>query len=158
MLNKIKIIRINKIPKQIKDWVSWLNDREVTKFSNQKYKFHTIETQKKFITKKINSKKNILFKICYKNSFIGVLEIGKINHLKNECELSYMIGNKNFWGKGYGTKAINLAINFSKKKLKIKKIIAGVEKKNISSKKILLKNNFKLIRKENNCLFFENNL
>jgi [ribosomal protein S5]-alanine N-acetyltransferase len=158
MLNKIRIIKIHKIPKQIKDWVNWLNDKEVTKFSNQRYKFHTIQTQKKFIAKKINSKKNILFKICYKNFFIGILEISKINNLKNECELSYMIGNKSFWGKGYGTKAINLAINFSKKKLKVKKIIAGVEKKNISSKKILLKNNFKLISKKNNILFFENYL
>ena len=51
MLNKIRIIKIHKIPKQIKDWVNWLNDKEVTKFSNQRYKFHTIQTQKKFIAK-----------------------------------------------------------------------------------------------------------
>ena len=116
MLKKIQIIKLVKIPNKIFKWVEWLNNKEVTKYSEKRHKKHTISSQKKFIQRKLKSKKNIIFKIIYKKKFVGVLEISFINKIKKNCELSYMIGDTESWGKGIATKAISLALIYSKKK------------------------------------------
>ena len=36
-----------KKPKITKKWISWLNDKEVTKFSDQRLSNHTFKSQKK---------------------------------------------------------------------------------------------------------------
>ena len=155
MSKNITITKIIKIPKNINKWVSWLNDKIVTKYSSKRLQKHTIKSQKDFIKKKINSNQNLIFKIKYKNLFIGVLEISKIDFKTSTCEIFYMIGDKNHWGKGYGTEAIRIAIFYAKNRLKIKKVLAGINKKNIPSKKVLLKNKFKIKKKHKNNFFLE---
>lgn len=155
MIRGIKIIKLTKLPIDLSKWVDWLNDKIVTKYSKQRLKKHTNQSQKKFLKKKLKSKRNFIFKITYNKKFIGVLELSDINHKKKTCELSYMIGNISDWGKGIATKAINLALTYSKKKLFLKKVYAGAHKENIPSKKILLKNDFLITKKNKTYLFFE---
>lgn len=158
MLKKIQIIKLVKIPNKIFKWVEWLNNKEVTKYSEKRHKKHTILSQKKFIQRKLKSKKNIIFKIIYKKKFVGVLEISFINKIKKSCELSYMIGNTESWGKGIATKAISLALIYSKKKLFLKKVYSGVDKRNIASMKVLLKNKFFIIKKTLKNIYLEHTL
>ena len=158
MIRKTKIIKLVKIPNDITEWVSWLNDKKVTKYSNQKHKKHSISSQKKFIQNKLNSRTNLIFKIVFNKKFIGVLELSLINRIKKDCEISYMIGNLKNWGKGIATKAISLALVYSKKKLFLKKIYSGIDKKNIASKKVLLKNKFLIVKKTSKNIYFERRL
>ena len=65
----------------------------------------------------------------------------------------YFIGNKNYWSKGIATKAINLCVNFAKKK-KINKIYAGVYSNNLPRIKVLMKNKFKVEGKITNFYNF----
>ena len=53
---KVKIIKL-KSYSHIKKWVSWLNDKDVTKFSEQRFTKHTESSQKKFIKKKTKRQK-----------------------------------------------------------------------------------------------------
>ena len=73
--------------------------------------------------------------ICY-----GKKDVGYIRILDND--ISIMVLQK-FHGKGIGTKALEL-MEEEAKKLGIKKLIGNVMVHNNSSKKIFLKNNFKL--------------
>tara|TARA_B110000977_G_scaffold47332_1_gene64298 strand:- start:9146 stop:9655 length:510 start_codon:yes stop_codon:yes gene_type:complete len=139
---KVKIIKL-KSYSHIKKWVSWLNDKDVTKFSEQRFTKHTESSQKKFIKKKLKDKNSICFKIFLDNIFVGVIEIGKIDYNHNTCEIMYFIGEKKFWGKGLGSNSIELVIQFIKNKLKLKKIYAGIYSLNNASRKVLLKNKFK---------------
>jgi len=52
MSKNITITKIIKIPKNINKWVSWLNDKIVTKYSSKRLQKHTIKSQKNFIKKK----------------------------------------------------------------------------------------------------------
>jgi len=140
---KIKEIKKIGLKSDLKKWVGWINDPIVTKFSEQRLKKHTLISQKNFIKKKLKSNNSYIYKVYLNKNFIGILEIGLINHYHKNCELMYMIGEKKMWGKGLGTELIKIGINLAKN-LKIKKIFAGTYKKNISSQKVLLKNNFKI--------------
>ena len=71
-------------------------------------------------------------------------------------EITYVIGKKDYWGKGIGNLAINKIIKIAKKKYNLNKLIAGTANKNIGSIKILKKNKFVLegVRKKHLFLAF----
>ena len=125
-------------------WIGWLNDKEVNKFSKKKNKNHSYKSQKNYLKEILTDNTKLLFMLIYDNRKIGTLLISKISKVNKNCEISYLLGEKNLWNKGLGTKLINLVVQYIFKKMNLKKIYAGVRSDNISSQKILKKNNFKL--------------
>ena len=47
----------------IKKWISWLNNKSITEFSDKRFNKHTILSQKKFLKKKLKKKRAIYFKL-----------------------------------------------------------------------------------------------
>ena len=72
----------------------WMNDFEVHKFTEQKYKKHTLKDIKSFVTQKNKSKNEFLFGIFLKenNNHIGNIKLGPINFMHKTAEISYFIG------------------------------------------------------------------
>ena len=131
------------------EYLSWLNDDEVTIYTNQHNKNHTIENIKKFVIEKNNSPDEYLLGIFTVNDIhIGNIKIGPIDENGNS-HLSFLIGNKSYWGRGYASLAIKKALIFAKKR-KINRLVAYVAMSNIPSIKALLKNGFKNKRIQKN--------
>ena len=74
---------------------------------------------------------------------VGNIKLGPINKIHKSAEVSYIIGNKNFWKKGIATKSVKQIVKIAKKKFKLKKLIAGCYENNYGSIKVLKNNNFK---------------
>lgn len=129
-----------------KKYQNWMNDLKVTDFTEQKYKKHSLKDIRKFVNEKNKSKNEFLYGIFVKKIIsihIGNIKLGPINWRHKSADISYFLGEKDCWGKGYITKAIKEIIKIAKKK-KIKKLKAGTNEKNIGSIKVLIKNGFKL--------------
>lgn len=157
MLSEIKRVNItlrgNRVelsPVQIQDatdqYLSWLNDVEVNKFLETRWISQTLETVVSHIEKVSSSPTEVLLKIVIaaEGMHIGNIKIGPIDVNNKSAELSYFIGDKSFWGKGYATEAINLCVNFCFETLGLHKIQAGCYEKNLGSQKALLKAGFEL--------------
>jgi len=151
MISKIKTeIRLKEITLSDvnKTYQKWMNDSEIFRFSKQSNKKHSLRQIKEFVLNKKKSKSEFLYKILIyenkKNKHMGNIKLGPINFENKTADISYFIGEKNYWGQGITTKAIKMIINLAKKKFKLKKLQAGHWEKNIASKKVLLKNKFKL--------------
>jgi len=129
-----------------KNYLGWLNDSEVQKYTEQNYKKHSLIDIRNFVKKKNESKKEFLYGIFLKKNnldiHIGNIKLGPINFKLKSAQISYFIGEKELWGNGYTTLAIKEIIKIAKKK-GVKKLKAGLYVKNISSKKVLIKNGFK---------------
>ena len=125
---------------------NWMNDKVVHEFSVQKFKKHSLSSIRKYVKDMNSSKNNILLGIFInrknKKEHIGNIKIGPINFFYKTAYISYFIGERNLWKKGYGTKAIKEVIKIAKRK-KIKKLKAGFVEINPSSKRVLEKNGFK---------------
>ena len=128
-----------------KKYQKWMNDSKVHKYTEQKYKKHSLKDIKKFVIEKNKSKTEFLFGIFLKknkiSNHIGNIKLGPIKFSHKIAEISYFLGEKSLWGKGYTTIAIRKIINIAKKK-KLKKLKAGFHKMNKGSKKVLEKNGF----------------
>ena len=101
----------------------WMNDTEVHKYTEQRHKKHSLKDIKDFVIQKNKSKYEFLYGIFLKKtkSHIGNIKLGPINFIHKFAEISYFIGEKELWGKGYATKVIKEIIKIARKK-KIKKI------------------------------------
>ena len=130
-----------------KKYQKWMNDPEVQKYTEQRYKKHSLKDIKKFVREKNRSKTEFLFGIFLKKkkilNHIGNIKLGPIKFIHQTAEISYFLGEKDLWGKGYTTIAIKKIINIARKK-KLKKLKAGFHEMNKGSKKVLEKNGFML--------------
>lgn len=128
-------------------YLKWMNDPQVQKYTEQKYKKHSKTNIRNFVKEKNKSKNEFLYGIFLKKDnfkiHIGNIKLGPINFIHKTGEISYFIGEKELWGKGYTTLAIKEVIKIAKKK-GLKKLKACLYEINIGSKKVLKKNNFKL--------------
>ena len=128
-----------------KKYQKWMNDPEVHKYTEQRYKKYSLKDIKKFVKEKNKSKTEFLFGIFLKKNkilnHIGNIKLGPINFIHLTAEISYFLGEKDLWGKGYTTIAIKKIINIARKK-KLKKLKAGFYETNKGSKKVLEKNGF----------------
>ena len=125
-------------------YVKWMNDRKILKFT-EIYKKQNLKSIKKYVSEKKKSKNEFLYGI-YLNSkknkkkmHIGNIKLGPINFKHKFSEISYLIGNKKNWNQGYGSEAIRQLVIIAKKRFKLKKLQAGFNALNKSSKKVLLK-------------------
>ena len=125
------------------EYLEWMNNLKVHKYTEQKYKIHRLEDIKKFIIDKNKSKNEFLYGIFLKKKIhIGNIKLGPINFFHKRAEISLFIGNQTYTGKGFASLAVKKVINIAKKK-GIKKLKAGVYSINKESIKLFSKLKFK---------------
>lgn len=89
-------------PPTLSEIVKWLNDPEVVRFSEQRHKKHTLATQLAYV--QTFKGEDIYWGIYHGDSIIGTISyhIDKPNSVAN---VGIMIGDKDYWGMGYGFEA-----------------------------------------------------
>lgn len=125
-------------------YVNWLNDPDVYKYLDTRGG-QTIDTIKEFITIQNNHKIYIWAIIDKKsNNHIGNIKIDPINKMHQFGEYGILIGDKDYWGKGYAKEASEAVIDFFfNNNNYLRKINLGVVKNNVGAVKLYKKLGFK---------------
>ena len=127
-------------------WWQWFNDKEVTKFMNKGHNQNTPEQQLDFFNKVKNSNQDCVLGIFYNknNKHIGTTAIHNIRYESGikKGNFGIIIGEKFFWGKGYGTQAWRMMTNFAFNTLDLNVIETKVFSSNESSLKVAKKIGF----------------
>ena len=110
------------------NWHNWFNDEYITFGTSHHYFPNTREDQKRFLYDDISSNQNklqlgIVFK--EKNLLIGVLSLNEIDFLNQKCEISVMIGDKNYHFLKPLIESHNLLINHAFQQLNMNKVYMG---------------------------------
>jgi len=147
----LRILTVNDVTQS---YVDWFKTSDVTRFSDNQYRKFNLETQKKYVMDCILNNNLDLYGIFENKNHIGNILIEGLNSPHKCAEISYVIGNMDYWNKGVGFFAISKIINISRTKYKLNKLYAGVAEHNIGSIKILEKNDFKLEGKRSEHLFY----
>lgn len=118
-------------------FAGWLNDPEVVRYSENRHKQHTPESQRYYWT----FEKPSLYYVIHVQKPEGPIgaisaDIDKNNGLAN---VSIMIGDKSAWGKGFGFEAWECFCNYLIVEKGIRKLEAGCMSTNITMINICLK-------------------
>jgi len=126
------------------EYCTWLNDNEVNQYLETRYLPTSKADVLHFIESKIGNKAEPIFAICDKksNQHIGNIKLGPICPYHRHAQVSLLIGNKNFWGKGIATQAISLIGHYAFNILNLNKLLAGAYAVNVGSIKAFEKCGF----------------
>ena len=149
-VNEKLLLKTIKADDVSRKYVDWLNDYNVTRYTEQRYFLHTSESVSDFVSRKYNSENDLLFGIYFENSHIGNFKLGPINWKHMKTEVSFFIGDTSILRKGVATECLRSIIEYAVNKLDLKKINASYYEKNIASAKVFEKCGFTIegIRRE----------
>lgn len=127
-------------------YISWLNNIEVNQFLEVRHEKNSRDSVKDFVQSVNASNDTLILGIFIEKGqkHIGNIKIGPINIYHKRAEMGLLIGDREEWGRGYGTEAIGLLTKFGFQTLGLKKITAGCYGKNKSSVKAFLKAGYKV--------------
>jgi len=106
----IELVNYSKIFLEL-SW-DWLSDPEIRVLTNTP--IFTKNEQRIWFDSLNNRKDYIIWGIQVDNTPIGACRLKKITD--KDCEFWCYIGEKKFWGKGIGTKVLEILINLAKNK------------------------------------------
>jgi RimJ/RimL family protein N-acetyltransferase len=136
------------------NYLKWINDYPIMKFTMSRFKSYNVEDLKTYIIH-ANENNEFLFGIFYENKHIGNVRISKIVYPNKTCEVGLIIGEKKLWGKGLATRVIELIAEFIFNYLDLFKIKVEIIDINEGSYKAFLKNGFKIVGRMEKEFFIE---
>ncbi len=149
-------IRILKPSDVNENYVNWFSNNRIVRYSDNQYRSFSLEGQRLYVENCLKNNEIRLYGIFIEEIHIGNIALNGIGSIHKRAELTYVIGEQKYWGKGITTNAISTMIEISSKDYNLYKLFAGIAKNNIGSKKVLEKNGFTLegIRKKH--LYYNN--
>ena len=123
---------------------NWLNDSVVCEF-NSHHRFPVvINEMEEFVKHCQRDDTRIVLAVELKQGkvHIGNISLQNINFIDSHAEIAFLFGNKEYWGRGYATKAARLLINHAFMELGLNRIYFGTSEENVGMQKIGEKLNF----------------
>jgi RimJ/RimL family protein N-acetyltransferase len=109
-------------------YLSWLNDPEVTRYTETGTFPATAEDLENYYRAITGSRNDVILAIVDKSSgrHIGNVKLGPIHWIHRCATLGILIGEKEFWGKGIGLEATRLMAEYGFERLNLHRIDLGV--------------------------------
>ncbi|MBN2382470.1 GNAT family N-acetyltransferase [bacterium] len=134
------------------NYYRWLNDPDVSQYLETRFIPQSMENIKKYVENLDGRKDEIFMAMCLleNDKHIGNIKLGPINWIHRSADISLVIGEKDYWGKGIATEAVSLVTRYAFEVLNMHKLRAGCYDGNKGSIKAFLKNGFEKegVRKE----------
>lgn len=113
-------------------YAQWLNDKEVCKENRHGRIFNTLEMTRDYVESVDESDTTAAFAILTKkgNKHIGNITLNDISWENNSGEISILIGEKEYWGKGIATEAYKLVIDYGFNILDLHRLKSGMTVRN----------------------------
>lgn len=113
-------------------YFQWANDQEVTHYMYMGLKPNYLELLTEDYEKSIRSASEVVFLIVDKKTEkpIGSTGLYSINPIYRSAEYRIVIGEKDYWDKGYGSEVAALVAKYGFEKLNLNKVWLGVNANN----------------------------
>ena len=127
-------------------YLKWMNDPTVNRHLETRFMPQSIQTIRSYWEKHSNNESSPWFAICTENGnkHIGNIKLGPISWIHRRADISLFIGERTYWGKGYGSEAIGLIRDWAFSELDLQKLNAGIYSNNVASRRAFEKCGFVL--------------
>jgi RimJ/RimL family protein N-acetyltransferase len=134
-------------PDDAEVYAKWINDLEVSIYLTSAPNVYSLSKEKEILEQISKEGYNFAIIDSEKVKVIGNCGLMNVDNVNRKAELGIFIGEKDYWGKGYGTEAIELLLDFSFNILNLNSIMLIVRAFNKRAIRCYEKCGFKLIGK-----------
>ncbi|MCG7317866.1 MULTISPECIES: GNAT family N-acetyltransferase [Brevibacillus] len=95
---------------------TWRNDMEVMRTTNPSIDLFTLDSTQEFVNQVIlgsSTSKSYMIIVKESETPIGIISLIQIDYKNRNAECIIDIGEKAYWGKGYGTEALKLLLDYA---------------------------------------------
>ncbi len=126
------------------NYPNWLNDPEVCRHNSHGERRYTKEMAREYIEFANNSETHQVFAIIdrHNNRHIGNISLQQIDKRNKKAEFAILLGEKEYWGKGYAFEAAKVLLHHGFNTLNLHRIYCGTSAQNIAMQKLALKLGF----------------
>jgi ribosomal-protein-alanine N-acetyltransferase len=109
-------------------YLGWLNDPGVTRYLETGTFPTTARDLEKFYDEVTGTRNQVILAVAEKKSgqHIGNVKLGPIHWIHRCATFGIMIGDKKFWGRGWGLEATRLMLEYGFDRLNLRRIDLGV--------------------------------
>jgi len=122
-------------------YVAWMNDKEVTRYLESGF-FPTSADQLHDYVERQSTNEDVVFLSIVEadtDEHVGNVKLGPIDWVHRQAEIGLVIGEKQAWGNGYGTTAVQLLTSYASDRLNLHKLVAHCYEPNVGSKRVFEK-------------------
>lgn len=126
------------------NYVEWFNTAEVCKFNNH-HRFPYLYRQAiDYIEFATNTRENVILAVVDSKTHrhIGNIALQHIDHIQRTAEFAILIGEREYWGRGFAYEASHLIINHGFTELNLHRIYCGTLQSNVGMQKLAEKLSF----------------
>jgi diamine N-acetyltransferase len=140
-----KRIRLRAIERSdIPTFVRWFNDPEVTKHLGLYLPMSQAQEERWFERHLQDEKRHIFGIETVDGKLIGNIGLEDVNWKDRSAELGIVIGEKDYWDKGYGTEAVTTLLGFAFRQMNLHRVYLRVFEDNPRAKRSYEKCGFQL--------------
>lgn len=106
-------------------YAAWLNDPEVTEGLSLAAAVVTLSGEREALAR-LAKEHNYAIVDAASDELLGNVGLMDVDHLHRTAEIGLFIGDKRFWGKGYGREAMGLLIDYAYARLNLNNLMLRV--------------------------------
>lgn len=108
-------------------YLQWLNDEEICRFNSHAVFPNTVEKMKAYFAGLHTNHNQVILAMVDRmtGKHIGNVSLQNINWISRNAEFAILLGDKDFWGGGYGTEAAKLIVEYGFQRLNLHRIYCG---------------------------------
>ena len=144
MMNKRVYLRAFE-PDDYKTTIKWRNDDEIKSMLGGVNRYVSEAYEKKWIDDTIFRSSDIKLVVCLKDNdlHIGNVYLTGIDYINRTAESHILIGNKDYWGKGYAREALLQILKYGFEEHGLNRIEAHINADNLASLRMHTKCGYK---------------
>ncbi len=124
-LDRLSIVRFSE-NHLTQNYVDWLNNPDVVKYSEQRHKNHTLESCRQYYEAMLVSDDLFLAIEATEGGYGHIGNLGVAFDKHNQvADVSILVGEKNIWGRGFATIAWNAVLGYLLREEAVRKVTAG---------------------------------
>lgn len=121
-------------------YLGWMRDPEINQFLESRFAEHSLESLGQFIASRNTGADELLLGICLGDGrHIGNIKLGPVNWHHQTAAVGLLIGERDCWGKGYGSEAIIGVTTHAFGGIGLEKLYAGCYATNVGSARAFVK-------------------
>jgi [ribosomal protein S5]-alanine N-acetyltransferase len=125
-------------------YVSWLNDKSIVRYSNQRFLTHSIESCKNYVTS-FSGSPNRLLKIVSRDNgqMVGTMTAYAVPH-HGTVDMGILLGGATIWRRGFGQDAWNTLLDWLMSIRDVRKVTGGCVRSNTAMVRIMERSGMEL--------------